>query len=104
MGDRPRHFHPYHLTGHQFLSYHLHYHIHPDQVQDQPTTQVDLFLQNRNKNIFILLVYTYTVIFKISNLMQKCVTIYNNIRTTHKYGNILQMKIEKYLTTVCSYI
>jgi hypothetical protein len=28
--------------------------------------------------------------------MQKCVTIYSNIRTTHKYGNILQMKIEKY--------
>jgi hypothetical protein len=28
--------------------------------------------------------------------MQKCVTICNNIRTTHKYGNILQMKIEKY--------
>ena len=30
--------------------------------------------------------------------MQKCVTIYSNIyRTTHKYGNILQMKI------VCTY-
>ena len=30
--------------------------------------------------------------------MEKCVTIYSNIyRTTHKYGNILQMKIEKYL-------
>ena len=28
--------------------------------------------------------------------MQKSVTIYSNIRTTHKYGNILQMKIEKY--------
>ena len=28
--------------------------------------------------------------------MQKCATIYSNIRTTHKYGNILQMKIEKY--------
>ena len=65
-------------------------------VQDQPTTQVDLFLQNHNKKIFILLFYTYTVISKISNLMQKCVTIYSNIRTTHKYGNILQMKIEKY--------
>jgi hypothetical protein len=83
MGDRPPHFHPHHLTGHHFLPYHLHYHIHPDQVQDQPTTQVDLFLQNHNKNIFILLFYTYTVIFKISNLMQKCVTIYSNIRTTH---------------------
>ena len=36
--------------------------------------------------------------------MQKCVTIYSNIyRTTHKYGNILQMKIEKYLTIVCTY-
>jgi hypothetical protein len=68
------------------LSY---YHIHPDQVQDQPTTQVDLFLQNHNKKIFILLFYTYTVISKISNLMQKCVTIYSNIRTTHKYGNII---------------
>jgi hypothetical protein len=55
------------------LPYHLHYHIHPDQVQDQPTTQVDLFLQNHNKKIFILLFYTCTVIFKISNLMQKCV-------------------------------
>ena len=28
--------------------------------------------------------------------MQKCVTIHSNIRTTLKYGNILQMKIEKY--------
>ena len=39
--------------------------------------------------------------------MQKCVTIYSNIyiyRTTHKYGNILQMKIEKYLTAVCTYM
>jgi hypothetical protein len=36
--------------------------------------------------------------------MQKCVTIYSNIyRTTHKYGNISQMKIEKYLTIVCTY-
>ena len=32
--------------------------------------------------------------------MLKCVTIYSNIRTTHKYGNYLQMKIEKYITTV----
>ena len=40
----PRHFHPHHLTGHHFLPYHLHYHIHADQVQDQPTTRVDLFL------------------------------------------------------------
>jgi hypothetical protein len=32
-------FHPDHLTGHHFLPYHLHYHIHPDQVQDQPTTE-----------------------------------------------------------------
>ena len=54
------------------LSY---YHTHPDQVQDQPTTQVDLFLQNHNKKIFILLFYTYTVISKISNLMQKCVSV-----------------------------
>ena len=76
----------------------------PDQVQDQPTTQIDLFLQNHNKKIFILLLYTYTVISKISNLMQKCLTIYSNIRTTHKYGNYLQMKIEKYITTVCTYI
>ena len=81
------------LTGHHFLPYHLHYHIHSDQVQDQPTTQVDLFLQNHNKKIFILLFCTYTV------------TIYSNIyRTTHKYGNILQMKIEKYLTIVCTYM
>jgi hypothetical protein len=29
--------------------------------------------------------------------MQNCVNIYSNIRTTHKYGNILQMKAEKYL-------
>jgi hypothetical protein len=36
--------------------------------------------------------------------MQKCLTIYSNIRTTHKYGNYLQMKIEKYITTVCTYI
>ena len=36
--------------------------------------------------------------------MQKCVTIYSNIRTTHKYGNILQMKIEKYNYTVCTYM
>jgi hypothetical protein len=28
--------------------------------------------------------------------MQKFVTIYSKNRTTHKYGNILQMKIEKY--------
>jgi hypothetical protein len=28
--------------------------------------------------------------------MQKCVTTYSNIRTTHKYGNTLQMKIKKY--------
>jgi hypothetical protein len=35
-----------------------HYHIHPEQVQDQPTTQVDLFLQNHNKKTFILLFYT----------------------------------------------
>jgi hypothetical protein len=30
-----------------FIHFHSilpHYHIHPDQVQDQPTTQVDLFL------------------------------------------------------------
>ena len=36
--------------------------------------------------------------------MQKCRTIYSNIRTTHKYGNYLQIKIEKYITTVCTYI
>jgi hypothetical protein len=60
------------------------------------TTKVDLFLQNYNKKIFIFLFYTYTVISKISNLMQKCVTIFSNIRKTHKYGNILLMKIEKY--------
>jgi hypothetical protein len=36
--------------------------------------------------------------------MQKCVTIYRNIRTTHKYGNILQMKIEKYNYRVHIYI
>jgi hypothetical protein len=60
----------------------------PEQVQDQPTTQIDLFLQNNNEKIFILLFYTYTVMSKISNLLQKFVTIYSNIRTTHKYGNI----------------
>jgi hypothetical protein len=60
-----------------------------DQVQDQPTTQIDLFLQNPNMIFFILLIYTYIVIFKIINLLQKCVTIYSNIRTTHKYGNII---------------
>jgi hypothetical protein len=66
---------------------------------------VDLFLQNHNEKMFILLFCTYTVISKISNLMQKCVTIYSNIyRTTHKYDNILQMKIEKYLTIVCTYM
>jgi hypothetical protein len=57
----------------------------------RPTTQVDLFLQKHNKKIFILLFCTYTVISKMSILMQKCVTIYSNIRTTHKYCNILQM-------------
>jgi hypothetical protein len=60
------------------------------QVQEQPTTQVDLFLQNHNKKIFISLFYTYTVISKISNLMQKCVTIYsNNILEQHTNMAIL---------------
>ena len=36
--------------------------------------------------------------------MQKCVTIYSNIRTTHEYGNILQMKIEKYNYTDYAHI
>ena len=52
---------PYHLD-HLF-----HYHIHPEQAQDQPTTQVNLFLQNHNKKIII----SCTVISKISNLTQK---------------------------------
>jgi hypothetical protein len=93
------------------VPYNFHYNFLPNhlhcltrQVQDQPTTQIDLFLQNHNKKIFILLFYTYTVISKISNLMEKCVTIYSNIRTTHKYGDILQIKIEKYNYTLCAYM
>jgi cell division septal protein FtsQ len=36
--------------------------------------------------------------------MQKRVTINSNIRTTHKYGNILQMKIEKYNNCMHIYV
>ena len=68
----------HHLTHHRFLPYHLdhlfHYHIHPEQAQDQPTTQVNIhprtqgprirenslgtrlvniFLQNHKKKIII---------------------------------------------------
>jgi hypothetical protein len=45
------------IKRHHFLPYHLdhlfHYHIHPEQAQDQPTTQVNLFLQIHNKKIII---------------------------------------------------
>jgi hypothetical protein len=54
------------LKRHHFLPYHLdhlfHYHIHPEHAQDQPTTQVNLFLQNHNKKIIIW----YIIISKIS--------------------------------------
>jgi hypothetical protein len=45
------------LKRHHFLPYHLdhlfHYHVHPEQAQNQPTTEVNLFLQNHNKKIII---------------------------------------------------
>ena len=51
------HFRLHHLTRHHFQPYHLdhifHYHIRPEQAQDQPTTQVNLFLQNHSKKIII---------------------------------------------------
>jgi hypothetical protein len=47
----------HHLTRHHFLPYHLDhlfdYRIHPEQAQNQPTTQVNLFLQNHKKKIII---------------------------------------------------
>ena len=64
---------PHHLTRHHFLPYHLdhlfHYHIHPEQAQDQPTTQVKLFLQNHKKKIIIW----YIVISKISKNIQTAI-------------------------------
>ena len=36
--------------------------------------------------------------------MQKCVTIYSNIRTTQIWQYYLQMKIEKYILNYCMHI
>ena len=51
------------------LDHLFHYRIHPEQAQDQPTTQLNLFLQNHNKKIII----SYIVISKISKNIQTAI-------------------------------
>jgi hypothetical protein len=82
------------LKRHHFLPYHLDqwYHIHPKQAQDQPTTQVNLFLITRK-----LLFDTFNIISKISKHVTSKIIFSQSSTTRYKQASYFAKILKQYI-------